>query len=143
MTGGWIYLGVIKHMNKEKQSRDDYGVMKMTLHRLLMWKKSCLFTIKLKPPKNSSSVVVSRVSRKKKSRNLKVTSSTPATASVSISCSLSCRSGTNTTFSNIVKHSNSTLHKAARICFIWRMSRNLNPNTCRVQQQLIFILLRD
>lgn len=41
MTKGRIYLRVINlDVNKEKPSLDDYGVMKMTLHQLLMW-KSC------------------------------------------------------------------------------------------------------
>lgn len=54
MTGGWIYLGVIKHMNKEKQSRDDYGVMKMTLHRLLMWKKAACLQLSLNPQRTAA-----------------------------------------------------------------------------------------
>lgn len=41
---GRIYLGVINtDMNKEKQSLDDYGFMKMTLRQLLMWKKLLVY----------------------------------------------------------------------------------------------------
>lgn len=74
-----------QHMNKEKQALDDYGVMKMTLHQLLMWKNLLVYNY---APKNSSGVVSGKFWGQGGKRLVKERSQVQPC----ISCSLSCQS---------------------------------------------------